>query len=76
MMRGSSELNDASQLKVEQISKAAHRAAGLTRQLLAFSRKQVLQPKLLNLNSVVSDMDKMLKRLIGEHIEMLTILEP
>jgi PAS domain S-box-containing protein len=76
MLRASTELNEGGQLKVEQISKAAHRAAGLTRQLLAFSRKQVLQPKFLNLNAVVSDMDKMLKRLIGEHIEMLTIAGP
>jgi CheY-like chemotaxis protein len=62
--------------KVEEIGKAGHRAAGLTRQLLAFSRKQVLQPKLLDLNTVVGDMDTMLKRLIGAHIEMLTILDP
>jgi PAS domain S-box-containing protein len=69
-------LSEDSQRKVEQISKAGHRAAALTRQLLAFSRKQVLQPKLLDLNIVVGDMDKMLKRLIGEHIEMRSILEP
>jgi CheY-like chemotaxis protein len=69
-------LNEDSQRKVEQISKAGHRAAALTRQLLAFSRKQVLQPKLLDLNIVVGDMDKMLKRLIGEHIEMRSLLEP
>jgi PAS domain S-box-containing protein len=73
LMRGSSELTKGTHLKVEQINKAGHRAAGLTRQLLAFSRKQVLQPKLLDLNAVVSDMDKMLKRLIGEHIDILTI---
>ncbi|MDX6382577.1 MAG: two-component system, cell cycle sensor histidine kinase and response regulator CckA [Blastocatellia bacterium] len=56
--------------QVEQIKKAGDRAASLTRQLLAFSRKQVLQPKVLDLNAVVKDMDKMLQRLIGEHIEM------
>ena len=59
---------------VEEIKKAGDRAASLTRQLLAFSRKQVLQPKVLNLNVVVSDMEKMLQRLIGEHIELRTVL--
>ena len=62
--------------KVEQILKAAERAAGLTRQLLAFSRKQVLQPKLLDVNTVVSDMEEMLRRLIGEDIELATRLAP
>lgn len=76
LLRSPSSLDEGAEQKVEQISKAAHRAAGLTRQLLAFSRKQVLQPKLLDLNSVVGDMDKMLKRLIGAHIEMLTKLDP
>jgi PAS domain S-box-containing protein len=60
----------------EEINKAGSRAASLTSQLLAFSRKQVLQPKVLDLNTVVADMDKMLRRLIGEHIELVTILEP
>jgi PAS domain S-box-containing protein len=76
LARTPSALNKQAQGKIEQISKAGHRAAALTSQLLAFSRKQVLQPKLLDLNIVVADMDKMLKRLIGEHIEMQTILNP
>jgi two-component system cell cycle sensor histidine kinase/response regulator CckA len=60
---------------VEEIKKAGHRAASLTRQLLAFSRKQVLQVKVINLNSVISDMEKMLERLIGEDVEMRTVME-
>ena len=55
---------------IDQIVKAGQRAASLTRQLLAFSRKQVIQPAVLDLNAVVSDTDKMLSRLIGEDIKM------
>ncbi|HVM59851.1 MAG TPA: ATP-binding protein [Verrucomicrobiae bacterium] len=61
---------------IEEIQQAAERAAALTRQLLAFSRKQVLQPKVLDLNEVVSGLDKMLRRLIGEDIELRTDLQP
>jgi len=53
-----------------EIRKAAERAATLTRQLLAFSRRQVLQPRVINLANVLMDMDRMLRRLLGEHIEM------
>jgi PAS domain S-box-containing protein len=61
---------------VEEIRKAGDRAAALTRQLLAFSRRQVLQPKVLDLNTVVTNMGQMLRRLIGEDIELSTDLSP
>jgi two-component system, cell cycle sensor histidine kinase and response regulator CckA len=57
--------------KVEQIDRSAHRAAALTRQLLAFSRMQVLQPRAMNLNSVVQEMANLIPRLIGEDIELV-----
>jgi len=59
---------------IEEIKKAANRAATLTRQLLAFSRKQILKPEILDLNLVVGDMHKMLQRLIGEDINLVTAL--
>ena len=61
---------------VEEIRKAANRAASLSRHLLTFSRKQVIQPKILNLNEVITEIEKMLRRVIGENIEFITILEP
>jgi len=60
----------------EEIEKAGQRAATLTRQLLAFSRQQVLAPAVLNLNSLISEMEKMLPRLIGEDIEIVIALDP
>jgi len=67
---------DPRRAPLEGIKQAADRAAALTQQLLAFSRRQVLAPRLLDLNAVVADMDKMLRRLIGEHIELSTVLAP
>ena len=60
----------------EEIEKASQRAVSLTRQLLAFSRQQVLEPVVLNLNTLVSEMEKMLPRLIGEDIKLNLILDP
>jgi PAS domain S-box-containing protein len=60
----------------EEIEKAGKRAVALTRQLLAFSRQQVLEPEILNLNTLVSEMQKMLPQLIGEDIQVNLILDP
>jgi PAS domain S-box-containing protein len=61
---------------LKEVRNAGERATSLTRQLLAFSRQQVLTPQVLNLNTVVSNVQKMLRRLIGEDIELCTILDP
>ena len=61
---------------VEQIKKAGERAASLTRQLLAFSRQQVLETKVLDCNALVADLEKMLRRILGEDVELSTILAP
>ncbi len=66
---------DPIRAQVQEIQKAGNRAASLTRQLLAFSRRQVLAPKVLNLNDLVADMEKMLRRLIGEDLELVTVLD-
>ncbi len=61
---------------VEEIERAAASAAGLTNQLLAFSRRQIVSPRVLDLNMLVAGLDKMLHRLIGEDIELVTMLAP
>jgi signal transduction histidine kinase len=68
--------NDPLRRNLDEIKNASERAASLTRQLLAFSRKQVMQPQVLDLNSVVPDMEQMLRRMIGEDIELRTALQP
>jgi PAS domain S-box-containing protein len=65
-------LDDQRREDLHEIKKAADRATSLTRQLLAFSRKQVLDPKVLDVNMVVAELEKMLRRLIGEHIALVT----
>ena len=61
---------------LKSIDEASRRASALTRQLLAFSRKQVLQPKVFNLNLLIVDLDRMLRRLISEDIELQTVTDP
>jgi PAS domain S-box-containing protein len=70
------EPEDPRRADMEEIVKAGQRAAALTNQLLAFSRKQVLQPTTLGLNVLVSGMRHMLGRLIGEHVDLVTVLAP
>ena len=68
--------NDPLRNNLDEVNKACERAAGLTRHLLAFSRKQVLKPKVLNLNSTISEMNRMMPPLIGEDIELVIELSP
>ncbi|MEW6211868.1 MAG: ATP-binding protein [Acidobacteriota bacterium] len=62
--------------QIEEINKAGNRASSLTRQLLAFSRKQILRPKVIDLNTVIEEMRDMLRRLIGEDVDLITTLDP
>ena len=72
-----SSLDDERQKRhAEEIKRASQRAASLTGQLLAFSRRQVLQPRVLNVNAIVTDMDMMLRRLIGEDVELVVRTDP
>ncbi|GAB4362236.1 MAG: hypothetical protein Kow00128_01810 [Deltaproteobacteria bacterium] len=67
---------DPHRREVAEIRKAGERAASLTQQLLAFSRKQILEPKVLDLNGIVADMERMLRRMIGEDVDLVTVLRP
>jgi signal transduction histidine kinase/ActR/RegA family two-component response regulator len=67
---------DPSRVRIEEIRAATERASGLTRQLLAFSRAQVMQPRILDLNAVVTDATRLLRRLISEDIELRIALDP
>ena len=68
--------NESLREKIEETKKAGEKAASLTLQLLAFSRKQIIKPEVMDLNQGVKEIKKMLKRMIGEDIEFLTFLEP
>jgi len=61
---------------LKEIIQAGEKATSLTSQLLAFSRKQILQPQVLNINDVIKNLERMLRRLIGENIELITVLDP
>jgi len=71
----SSREDDSTSLHLEGIRKSADRAAALTRQLLAFSRKQMLQPKVTDLNTVITNLEAMLRRIIGEDINLVILLD-
>jgi hypothetical protein len=70
LLRAAEQLPEAQRVSVDQIYQAAERAAGLTRQLLTFSRRQVMQPKPLDLNTVLGNMTRMLGRILGEDIAL------
>src|ERR1700722_3428104 len=76
MLLEQSEEGGPTRKPAEEIKRAGERAASLTRQLLAFSRRQVLEPKVLGLNAVVTDVERMLRRLIGVDINFQTSLDP
>ena len=71
-----SEVDGPLREQVQEITRAGERAATLTRQLLAFSRKQALQAAVLNLNAIIGDVEKMVRRLLDESIEIRTVMEP
>ncbi|MBV8881429.1 MAG: response regulator, partial [Planctomycetaceae bacterium] len=68
--------DDPRRRDVEEIHQAGQRAAGLTRQLLAFSRRQIIQPRILHLNELIEGLERMLSRLIGEDVKLQLRLDP
>jgi nitrogen-specific signal transduction histidine kinase len=76
LLLASTDAEDQRRDDVQEIGRAAHRASALVRQLLAFSRKQVMQPRLVNLNAIVREMGGMLRRLVGERIVLRLDLDP
>lgn len=76
MLLSNPEFGKVTRRRLGQILQAGRHATSLTRQLLAFSRQQILEPKVLNLNAVLADIATMLHRLIGEHVELRTVLDP
>jgi PAS domain S-box-containing protein len=76
LMAESMAADSAARPDLREIEKAARRAAGLTGQLLAFSRRQLLEPQIIDVNALVRDLEGMLRRLIGENIKVRTILAP
>ena len=76
MLLGDFDESDPRRDDLQEISNAASRASGLTSQLLAFSRKQLMEPRVISINTVVAGIEKLLRRLIGEDIELATTLDP
>jgi two-component system, cell cycle sensor histidine kinase and response regulator CckA len=70
------EPGDARRLDIQEIRKAAERAAGLTKQLLAFSRSQILQPRVLNINTALSELELLLARLLTADVKLIFSLDP
>ena len=68
--------DDPRRLYAEEINETAERASTLVRELLAFGRKQITQPRIINLNELISGMEKMLRRILGEDVELILVLDP
>jgi PAS domain S-box-containing protein len=76
LLLGAMEADSPFRVDVAEIKRAGERAASLTRQLLAFSRKQLVELRVLDLKTIIADFDKMLRRLVGEDIELVTLTDP